>query len=144
LGLLAGGGGSFLAGGIARRHGIMRTVLWMRGAGIALLVAMPLVPWFWPAMGLYIARGISNRGTGGLRQALAAGLTRAERRGLASSLQNISIQLPRAIGPAIGGALFHAGYLTLPFLLGAALQLGYLVLYARFFSHTEAAQVREA
>ena len=47
-------------------------------------------------------------------------------------------------GLKIGGALFHAGSLTLPFLLGATLQLGYLVLYARFFSHTEAAQVREA
>lgn len=143
LGLLAGGAGSFLAGRVARRHGIMNTVIWMRGAGIALLVAMPLVPWFWPAMALYIARGISNRGTGGVRQALAAGLTRVERRGLASSLQNISIQLPRAIGPAAGGVLFHAGYLTLPFLLGAALQLGYLVLYARFFSHTDVAQARE-
>lgn len=144
LGLIAGAGGSFLAGWLARRHGIMTTVLWMRGVGVALLIAMPLVPWFWPAMGLYIARGISNRGTGGVRQALAAGLTRAERRGLASSLQNVSIQLPRAIGPLIGGALFASGHLTLPFLLGAALQLGYLVLYARFFSHTEAAQVREA
>jgi MFS family permease len=143
LGLLAGAAGSFLAGWVARRHGIMNTVLWMRGVGVALLIAMPLVPWFWPAMGLYIARGITNRGTGGVRQALAAGLTRAERRGLASSLQNVSIQLPRAVGPLIGGALFATGHLTLPFMLGAALQLGYLVLYARFFSHTEAAQVRE-
>lgn len=143
LGLLAGAAGSFLAGWIARRRGIMTTVLWMRGIGVALLIAMPLVPWFWPAMGLYIVRGISNRGTGGVRQALAAGLTRAERRGLASSLQNVSIQLPRAVGPVIGGALFATGHLTLPFLLGAALQLGYLVLYARFFGHTEAAQVRE-
>ncbi|MGH8184615.1 MAG: MFS transporter [Rhodanobacteraceae bacterium] len=143
LGLIAGAAGSFIAGRIARRHGIMSTVLWMRGVGVALLVAMPLVPWFWPAMGLYIARGISNRGTGGVRQALAAGLTRVQRRGLASSLQNVSIQLPRAIGPLIGGALFATGHLTLPFLLGAALQLGYLILYARFFSHTEAAQVRE-
>lgn len=144
LAFIVGAAGSFLAGAIARRHGIMNTVLWMRGVGIALLIAMPLVPWFWAAMGLYIARGISNRGTGGVRQALAAGLTRAERRGLASSLQNISIQLPRAIGPVIGGALFHAGYLKLPFLLGAALQLGYLVLYARFFGSHEAAKVREA
>lgn len=143
LGLIAGAGGSFLAGWIARRRGIMNAVIWMRGVGVALLVAMPLVPWFWPAMALYIVRGVSNRGTGGLRQALAAGLTRVQRRGLASSLQNISIQLPRAIGPVIGGFLFHKGHLTLPFLLGAALQLGYLVLYARFFSHTEAAQVRE-
>ncbi len=143
LGFIVSAAGSFLAGAIARRHGIMNTVIWMRGLGIALLVAMPLVPWFWPAMALYIARGATNRGTGGLRQALAAGLTRVERRGLASSLQNISIQLPRAIGPVIGGWLFHKGYLALPFLIGAVLQLGYLVLYARFFSHVEAAQVRE-
>jgi MFS family permease len=135
--------GAFIAGAVARRHGIMNTVLWMRGIGIVLLVAMPLVPWFGIAMALYIARGASNRGTGGVRQALAAGLTRVERRGLASSLQNISIQLPRAVGPVIGGALFHAGYLTLPFLLGAALQLGYLVLYARFFGAHEAARVRD-
>ncbi len=144
LGFIASAAGSFLAGAIARRHGIMKTVLWMRGVGIALLVAMPLVPWFWAAMGLYIVRGAGNGGTGGVRQALAAGLTRVERRGLASSLQNISIQLPRAVGPVIGGMLFHAGYLTLPFLIGAALQLGYLVLYARFFSSHEAARVREA
>jgi MFS family permease len=107
LGFIASAAGSFLAGRIARRYGIMKTVLWMRGVGIALLVAMPLVPWFWAAMGLYIVRGAGNRGTGGVRQALAAGLTRVERRGLASSLQNISIQLPRAIGPVIGGLLFH-------------------------------------
>lgn len=143
LGLIAGAAGSVLAGALARRHGIMTTVVWMRGAGIVLLVAMPLVPWFWPAMALYIARGISNRGTGGVRQALAAGLTRVQRRGLASSLQNVSIQLPRALGPLVGGALFARGYLTAPFLLGAALQLAYLVLYARFFRHTQAAQVRE-
>jgi MFS family permease len=144
LGLLSGAAGSFLAGALARRHGIMRTILWMRGIGVVLLIAMPLLPWFWPAMAVYVLRGVSNRGTNGVRQALAAGLTRAERRGLASSVQNISIQLPRALGPVIGGALFHAGYLALPFLLGAALQLGYLVLYAHFFSHVEAAQVREA
>ena len=105
-----------------------------------MLVAMPLVPWFWGAMALYVARGGSNRGTSGVRQALAAGLTRAERRGLASSVQNLSMQLPRAIGPLLGGALFHAGYLALPFYLGAALQLGYLLLFVVFFRDTEAAR----
>lgn len=143
LGLIAGAAGSFLAGWLARRHGIMTTVIWLRGAGVLLLVALPLVPWFWPAMILYIVRGVTNRGTGGVRQALAAGLTRVQRRGLASSLQNVSIQLPRAVGPLLGGALFASGHLTAPFMLGAALQLGYLILYARFFSHTEAAQVRD-
>ena len=63
-----------------------------------------------------------------------------KRRGLASSVQNLSMQLPRAIGPLLGGALFHAGYLALPFYLGAALQLGYLLLFVVFFRDTEAAR----
>lgn len=133
--------GAIVAGELARRHGIMTTVMWMRGLGVLFLFALPLVPWFWLAMLLYIARGAVNRGTGGVRQALAAGLTRAERRGLASSVQNISLQLPRAIGPVVGGVLFHAGYLELPFLLGAVLQLVYLVLYVRFFGSHPAARV---
>lgn len=133
--------GAIVAGELARRHGIMTTVIWMRGLGVLFLFALPLVPWFWLAMLLYIARGAVNRGTGGVRQALAAGLTRAERRGLASSVQNISLQLPRAIGPVVGGVLFHAGYLELPFLLGAVLQLVYLVLYVRFFGSHPAARV---
>lgn len=133
--------GAVVAGELARRHGIMTTVIWMRGLGVLFLFALPLVPWFWLAMLLYIARGAVNRGTGGVRQALAAGLTRAERRGLASSVQNISLQLPRAIGPVVGGVLFHTGYLELPFLLGAVLQLVYLVLYVRFFCSHPAARV---
>ncbi len=140
LGFAVAAASAWLAGRVADRHGIMRTVIWMRGAGLVMLVAMPLVPWFWGAMALYVARGGSNRGTSGVRQALAAGLTRAERRGLASSVQNLSMQLPRAIGPLLGGALFHAGYLALPFYLGAALQLGYLLLFVVFFRDTEAAR----
>lgn len=143
IAFFVGAAGALLAGQIARRHGIMRTVVWMRGVGLLLMVALPLAPWFALAMVLYIGRGASNRGTSGVRQALAAGLTRAERRGLASSVQNVSLQLPRAIGPVIGGALFHAGYLTLPFLLGAALQLAYLLLYVMFFRKTAAAWARE-
>ena len=50
------------------------------------------------------------------------------------------MQLPRALGPLLAGALFHAGYLVLPFLLGAAFQATYLLLYARFFGAHEAAQ----
>jgi MFS family permease len=143
LGFLTGALGSVIAGALARRHGIMRTVVWINGLGIVLMAALPFAPLFWIAMALYIVRGTTNRGTNGVRQALAAGLTRVERRGLGSSLQNISFQLPRAIGPVVGGALFHAGHLTLPFLLAALFELGYVCAFARFFGRTEAAQVRE-
>lgn len=64
---------------------------------------------------------------------VAAGLTRAERRGLAASVQNLSLQIPRAAGPVLGGLLIHAGYFITPFLLAAALQALYLVLYWHYF-----------
>ena len=140
LGFLLGASGSLLAGRLARRIGVVRAVVAMRGTGLALLLLLPLVPWFWLAVALYALRAACNQGTAGVRQALAAGLTGAERRGLASSLQNASMQLPRAVGPLLAGALFHAGYLVLPFLLGAAFQGAYLLLYARFFGAHEAAQ----
>ena len=144
LGFVLGAFGAMLASRMARRGGVVRTVLSLRGAGLALLVAMPLVPWFWVAMALYVLRGAFNRGTIGIRHALAMSLTGAERRGLTSSVQNISLQIPRAIGPVVGGALIHAGYLALPFLIGAVLQALYLVLYVRFFGRHPAAQAGSA
>lgn len=140
LGFLLGAGGSLLAGHAAVRIGVVRSVVVMRAIGIVLLLLMPLVPWFWLAMLLYALRGAFNRGTAGVRQALATGLTGDGRRGLASSLQNISMQVPRAAGPVLAGALFHAGWLTLPFVIGAAFQCAYLVLYARFFGAHVAAR----
>lgn len=124
--------GSVLAARLVRRHGLVGPVVAMRGIGLALLVAVPLVPAFAPAALLYAVRAGFNQGTAGARQALAVGLTR-ERRGLAASLQNVSIQLPRAVSPLLAGFMLHAGMLRAPFFVAALLQGAYLVLYARFF-----------
>jgi len=124
--------GSLLAARLVHRHGLIAPVVVMRGIALALLVAVPLVPAFAPAALLYALRAGFNQGTAGARQALAVGLTR-DRRGLAASLQNVSIQIPRAIGPLVAGFMLHAGMLRAPFFVAALLQGGYLVLYVRFF-----------
>lgn len=67
-----------------------------------------------------------------MRQALVAGLTR-DRRGLAASLQNVSIQVPRALGPLISAFMLHAGMLKTPFFAAVVPQVAYLALYSRFF-----------
>ena len=126
--------GSMLSGRLALRFGAVRSVLGMRLIGLVLLIATPFVPVFGLAAALYALRAAFNQGTAGARQTVAAGLTRAERRGLAASVQNLSLQIPRAVGPVLGGALIHAGYFITPFLLAAALQALYLVLYWHFFS----------
>ncbi len=129
-----GAAGSVVNSRLSARLGAVRSVLWMRAIGILLLVATPFAPVFGVAVALYGLRAACNQGTAGARQAVAADLTRAERRGLAASVQALSLQIPRAAGPILGGWLIHAGLFVTPFLIAAALQVVYLFLYGRFFA----------
>ena len=133
IGFVLAAFGSALSGRLATRFGPVRAVLLMRGFGILCLAAMPFAPAFGVAVALYAARSAFNRGTVGARQAVTADLTRAERRGTAASIQNLSLQIPRAVGPLLGGWLLHRGDLALPFLIAAGLQAAYIVLYGLFF-----------
>jgi MFS family permease len=128
--------GSVVGGRLSRRLGAVRSVIWMRLVGLGLLVAIPFSPTFPVAAGLYALRSAFNRGTMGARQVVAASLTRAERRGLAASVQSLSTQLPRAAGPVLGGWMIHRGEFVAPFLLTAAMQALYLLLYGQFFGGT--------
>ncbi len=115
------------------RYGVVRTVVGMRGVGLLLMVLTPFMPVFILAAGFWAVRAAFNQGTLGVRQALTMGLTRQHRQGLAATVNNVSIQVPRAIGPAIAGLMLHQGWLTAPFILAAGFQLAYLVAYQRFF-----------
>lgn len=133
-GFVLGAFGSTVSGWLSVRFGAVRSVLWMRFVGLLLLFAIPFAGSFGLAVVLYALRATFNQGTAGARQAVAVELTRAERRGLAASVQNLSLQIPRAVGPVLGGWLIHAGQFVAPFLLAAALQAMYLVLYRRYFA----------
>jgi MFS family permease len=132
-GFLLGALGSLAGRRLSARWGAVRSVLWMRACGLALLVAIPFAPGFASAAALYALRAAANRGTLGARQSVAVELTRAHRRGFAASVQSLSLQIPRALGPVLGGWMIHAGRFVLPFLIAAALQLLQLTLYQRFF-----------
>jgi hypothetical protein len=117
-----------------RRFSTVGIVVTMRALGLVTLVALPFAPTYPLAMLIYGLRMILNRSTAGPRQALAVGLVRPHRRGLAATVNSFSMQLPRSFGPALAGLLFGAGLLTAPFLLAALCQGIYLALYARLFS----------
>ena len=129
---MLGGIGSVLVARLVKRQGLIRPVVFLRGIGVVLLLLVPLAPFFAESAVLFAIRTGFNQGTAGVRQALVVGLTR-HRKGLAASLQNVSIQIPRAIGPLISAFMMHAGMLKTPFFIAAFLQLAYLALYARFF-----------
>jgi MFS family permease len=124
---------SLLTGRMTERIGIVRSVVWARLFGLGMLIALPLMPFYWLASLVYMLRSAFNRGSVGARQALTVGLVGDERRGLATSLNAVSMQLPQSVGPSIAGYLFSAGDLVLPFYIGALLQGIYVFAYGRFF-----------
>jgi len=125
---------SIWAGWVVQYTGIIKAVIWMRGLGLILLLCLPLVPSFWMAAILHVARSALNRGTAGARQALTVSLVRPHRRGVATSTGSLAIQLPRAAGPMAAGLFFGAGYLAAPFCVAGGFFAAYLFFYRRVFS----------
>jgi MFS family permease len=128
-GFVMAGLASFATGWLSRQIGIVPAVVAMRLAGLAMLVALPFAPSFGLAGALYVLRGMLNRGTTGARSALNVSIVRPQRRGLAASMANVSMQAPRAVAPMLTGALFGAGDLGLPFFIAAAFQGAYVGTY---------------
>ena len=136
--LLAALGGLVVAR-ISHRMGVVRTVVVTRGVGLLLMVLTPFMPLFGLAAVLWAVRAAFNQGTLGVRQALTMGLTRPHRQGLAATVNQVSLQVPRALGPALAGLMLQRGWLTAPFLAAGVFQLAYLFVYQRFFGGLDAA-----
>ena len=124
---------SLYAGHMAVRHGLSRAVVWSRGIGVVMLLALPFMPWFWLAAIIYMLRLASGGASVGARQAQIVSLVRDERRGLAASVNAASFQIPQSAGPGVAGPLIAAGWFVTPFCLAAALQAAYVLGYDRMF-----------
>jgi predicted MFS family arabinose efflux permease len=132
-----------LAGSLTQSIGIVRSVVWSRMIAVLLLVLLPLMPVYWLASAVYLLRSAFNRASVGARQAMTVGLVRDERRGLATSLNAVSMQLPRSAGPSLAGYLLDMGFFTTPFMVAAALQAAYVLLYGRTFREYEPGLLEE-
>ena len=132
--------GAQLARRLSQRVGLVDAVVYMRAAGLALLLVTPFSPWFLLAALAWAVRSAFNRGTVGVRQALVVGLTDESRRGLAATVNNVSVMVPRAIGPALSGLMLARGWLVAPFLVAGLFQGAYLLAYRGFFGGISAAR----
>lgn len=118
---------------LTQQVGLVRSVVWGRSAGLLLLLLMPIMPLYTLAALAYLLRSALNRGTLGARQALVVSVVGDERRGLAVSLNALSMQVPMSLGPTFAGAMIGAGWFITPFYVAAALQGLYVLLYGRLF-----------
>lgn len=138
-GYLLTGISSILNGFLAQKFGMVKSVTWMRVVGSLLMLTLPLMPNFMFASIIFVVRNAINRGTTGNRFALGASLTRDRRRGLATSINALSMRLPSSIGPGITGYLFDMGLTSLPLYLTAGLQLVNAVIYQKVFGRYDQA-----
>ena len=118
---------------LTRRVGIALSVVLTRFVGVTLLAILPFAPTYGWAAALYVTRAAFNRGSAGARQAVGLRLVGPKRRGLAASLNAVSMQIPRACGRLIDGVRLDTNLLLLPLLIAAALQAVYLALYGITF-----------
>ena len=118
---------------LSERIGIVSSVVWERLIGLVFLFLLPMMPHFGFAALLYLLRSAFSRGATGAQQALIVGLVSEDRRGLATSLNAVAMQLPRSVGPSVAGYLLSLGQFGLPFYAATGLQGVYLILYRRFF-----------
>ena len=108
------------------------------------MLALPFMPSFAAASLVYVVRGAINRGTQGNRSALSASLTRDERRGLATSINALSMRLPSSVGPTLTGYMFDAGMQSMPLILTASLQLANAAIYQWLFGKYDEGKGRHA
>lgn len=138
------GAASLLSTRLTEWLGLVRSVVAARSVGVVMLGVLPLAPFFLLAALFYVLRQASSGGSLGARWAQVVSLVGDERRGLATSANTASFQVPQAFGPAIAGTLIGAGWFAIPFYAGAALQGIYVAAYGRVFGRWEREEASRA
>ncbi|MHB1757311.1 MAG: MFS transporter [Leptospirillum sp.] len=128
---------SFLAAALfsallARKHHhshLLRATVLLQFLAVISLFLMPLPSSFGWACALFTLRFACLRGPGGIRQALAGQLVRAEHAGWAQSIHLSSLGVAAVFGPALAGLFWKKGMVNAPLFMGAAFGVISLILF---------------
>jgi MFS family permease len=127
----------FLAPRLARRIGLVRTMVFTHLPANGFLMLAAIAPWSWLAVALLMARAVLSQMDVPARQALVMAIVLPEERQAAASVTNVPRSLASASTPALAGWLFSTGHLAWPLLLGGASKAVYDVLLLYRFRDVE-------
>jgi MFS family permease len=134
---------NLFAAPVARRLGLVRTIVIGRSLQAILMIPMVLAPTFWVAGAWYFVRMLAQRMALPLRQSYVMGMAPPAERGIVGALSNLPTQATSAISPGVAGAIFNSDMLALPFEIGAALQGLNALLFFLFFRHMQPPEERQ-
>jgi len=118
---------------LARRIGLVNTMVFTHIPSSLLLLAIPFTGSFWVAALLYLAReGLAEMDVP-TRQSYVMAMVRPEERTFASGATSLARMCAWAVAPAVAGASMQEVALATPLYVAAAFKIAYdLLLYAAF------------
>lgn len=118
---------------LARRIGLLNTMVFTHIPASLCLIAAAFVEQTEIALGLLIVRALLSSMDVPARAAFVMAVVTPEERAAAASLTNVPRSLASAAGPTVGGALFAAGWMTVPLVACGLLKISYDLLLWRTF-----------
>ncbi len=128
---------------IARRFGLVNTMVWTHLPSNVLLALVPLMPTFPLAIAMLLGRHLLSQMDVPTRQSYVNAIVPPAERSAANGIATTAKQLGTALGPLVAGPLLGAAALTgLPFYLCGGIKAAYDLLLWRAFRHRPAPEER--
>ncbi len=127
-------GSSLLAAGwMARRLGLLNTMVFTHLLSNALLVLVPLAPTAWLAILLFLARMSVSQMDVPTRRSYMMAVVDPDERTATAGITNVARTAASAASPLLSGIAMGAGVLGLPFVLAGGLKIAYdCLIYVTF------------
>jgi len=127
---------------LARRIGLVNTMVLTHIPSSLLLISVAYAPSFPVAAGLFLLRESLVEMDVPTRQSYVMAVVRPEERTLASGVTHLVRMGAWAVAPAFAGLLMNSSSLMLPLVIGAAMKIGYDLLLWRAFRHVKPPEER--
>lgn len=132
-------GGSHLgAAWLARRIGLLNTMVWTHLPSSLFLIGAAASPVGWAAAALFLAREALVEMDVPTRQSYVMAVVKPTERTLASGVTNVTRNVTSAIGPSFAGLVMQHVALAGPMVIGGALKIAYDLMLYRAFRHIRA------
>ncbi len=110
---------------LAKRIGLLNTMVFTHIPASVCLIAAALVPSLELALGLLIVRALFSQMDVPARGAFVMAVVTPAERAAAASFTAVPRSLAAAAGPTLGGALFAAGWLAAPLVVAGGVKIAY-------------------
>ena len=141
---LLAGVSALAAGWLARRIGLLNTMIFTHLPSNVLLILVPLMPDVYWAIGVLLLRFSISQMDVPTRQAYTMAVVRPDERSAAAGVTAVARSVGASISPMLATVLVgSAGWMSVPFFLAGGLKIVYDLLLYRAFSSSKTEEVAE-